>query len=113
MGSLFASLVISSLLAVLIGSHSRQKVPWAPSLVTVQYEGKRLICDDVEQRYVVQQNKLNSRALNFLLFDAAERGCIKLVERFLAEGASIAARDRFGPDRRDAYRARLILSSSI
>ena len=62
---LLASVAISSLLAVLIGSHPRQETAWASSLVTVQYGGERLICDDVEQRYVVQQNKLDSRALNF------------------------------------------------
>ncbi|MFQ5935584.1 MAG: ankyrin repeat domain-containing protein [Acidiferrobacterales bacterium] len=95
-GSLSASLVISLLLAVLIGPYSRQQQPWAPSLVSVQYGGKRLICDDIEQRYAVQQNRLNSRTLNFLLFDAAERGCVKLVEQFLAAGAAITARDRFG-----------------
>ena len=62
----------------------------------VQYGGRQLICDDIERRYIVNQSQLNSRILNFLLFDAAERGCLDLVERFLGAGASIKARDRFG-----------------
>ncbi len=58
--------------------------------------GQRLACREIEQRYTVNQTKLNSRVLNFLFFDAAERGCIELIHRFLDLGAAIEARDRFG-----------------
>lgn len=58
--------------------------------------GKQVICDEIRQRYTVQQTQLYDRTLNFLLFDAAERGCLELAETFVAAGASIQARDRFG-----------------
>lgn len=58
--------------------------------------GQRLACHEIEQRYIVNQTQLNSRVLNFLFFDAAERGCIELVRRFFDLGAAIEARDRLG-----------------
>lgn len=61
-----------------------------------QLRGRQIICDEIEQRYVVNQNQLNSRTVNFLLFDAAERGCIDLMKRFLDLGASIKARNKGG-----------------
>lgn len=61
-----------------------------------QSGGNQLLCDEVEQRFTVEQNALNSYRLNLLFFDAAERGCLELVERFLGLGVSIRARDRFG-----------------
>lgn len=39
---------------------------------------------------------MTDRQLNFLLFDAAERGCGSLAVTFLQAGASLEARDRFG-----------------
>lgn len=70
--------------------------PHGARSVAVQSGGPQYVCNDIEQRYVVNQSQLNTRLLNFLLFDAAESGCAGLVQRFLAEGASVAARDRFG-----------------
>lgn len=64
--------------------------------LAAQPGGKPVICDEIEQRYNVNQGRLNARVLNFLFFDAAERGCLELVRRFLDLGASIGARDRFG-----------------
>jgi ankyrin repeat protein len=69
----------------------------SPALqLTADPAGQRLACNEVEQRYTVNQTQLNSRVLNFLFFDAAERGCVELVRRFLDLGASIEARDRLG-----------------
>lgn len=55
-----------------------------------------LICDEIGQRRIVRGDRVTAREVNFFLFDAAGRGCLDLVDRFLGEGASIAARDRFG-----------------
>ena len=62
----------------------------------VKAGASQLACDDIAQRYVVNQNQLNARTLNFLLFDAAEQGCPDLVDQFLGLGASVVARDRAG-----------------
>ncbi len=55
-----------------------------------------IICDDIGQRRAVRGDRITQREVNFFLFDAAARGCLELVELFLAEGGSISARDRFG-----------------
>ncbi len=55
-----------------------------------------VVCDEIRQRHVVNRNQLDSRTINLLFFDAAERGCLDLVETFLELGASIEARDRSG-----------------
>lgn len=68
----------------------------AVSAFAGQSHGKQIICDEIQQRYVVNQNQLNARTLNFLLFDAAEHGCIDLMRHFLDLGASIEARNRGG-----------------
>lgn len=61
-----------------------------------QYGGNQLICDELERDYAVKKSQLNSRIVNFSLFDAAGRGCLRFVEQLLDEGASVRARDRFG-----------------
>ncbi len=66
------------------------------SLVPVQYGGRSVVCEELRQRRMVNQNQMNDRVRNFLLFDAAERGCIELVKALLAEGASVRARDGLG-----------------
>lgn len=55
-----------------------------------------LVCDEVEQSYIVKQTRLQDRDLDFFLFGAAARGCEALVRRFLDLGASTEARDRVG-----------------
>ena len=54
------------------------------------------VCDDLRQKFQSAGGSENFRKLNFYLFDAAERGCLELAERFVAAGADISARDRFG-----------------
>lgn len=58
--------------------------------------GHARICQEIAQRHMVAPKPLPARKLNFLLFDAAGRGCDDLVRAFLDAGASVAARDRFG-----------------
>ena len=41
------------------------------STIATQSHGKQFICNEIQQRHVVNQNQLNSRALTFLLFDTA------------------------------------------
>jgi len=55
-----------------------------------------LVCDEVEQSYIVKQTRLQARDIDFLFFDAAAKGCEALVRRFLDLGASPEARDRIG-----------------
>jgi len=55
-----------------------------------------LVCQDVQQDYVIKQTRLDTRGLNFLFFEAAKRGCDELVFHFLDLGASVGARDRIG-----------------
>ena len=55
-----------------------------------------LVCDEVEQSYVVKQTQVEARDLDFFLFEAADKGCETLVRRFLDLGASPTARDRVG-----------------
>jgi len=80
-------------------------VHWLPALLLLsaggttlagQSRGNQLICDQLQQRHVVNRNQLDSRTLNFFLFDAAERGCMDLLQRFLDLGASVEARDKAG-----------------
>ena len=61
-----------------------------------QHGRRQPICEELERDYVVKESQRNSRVLNFSLFQAAERGCMRFVVQLLAEGASIRARDRFG-----------------
>ena len=70
--------------------------PREAGIVTAEYGGQSLVCDAVEQRYTTEKRQINGRTLNLLLFDAAGKGCLDLIDRFLAEGASVGARDRFG-----------------
>ncbi len=78
-------------------SHPGAAEPGSPApQLAADPAGQRLACHEIEQRYIVNQTQLNSRVLNFLFFDAAERGCVELVHRFLDLGAAIEARDRFG-----------------
>ena len=55
-----------------------------------------LVCDEVEQSYIVKQTRLEARDLDFFLFEAADKGCDALARRFLDLGASPKARDRVG-----------------
>ena len=57
---------------------------------------KQLLCQEVAQTFNIKGSDLNTRERNFLLFDAAERGCTDLVPGLIEAGASITARDRFG-----------------
>lgn len=59
-------------------------------------KSRDLICAEITQERARAQEPLSARNLNFFLFDAAAAGCDSLVLRFLDEGASIQARDRFG-----------------
>jgi ankyrin repeat protein len=61
-----------------------------------QSANERRVCEEVEERYVQSPDKSSPRVLNFLLFDAAERGCLDLAEQFISEGASVAARNGAG-----------------
>lgn len=54
------------------------------------------ICEDLNLKFQSAAGGENFRKLNFYLFDAAERGCLELAERFVAAGADVNARDRFG-----------------
>ncbi len=78
------------------GLPSERSVAAGTGFTPVQYGGKQLICEELERDYVVKESQRNSRVLNFSLFEAAERGCLRFVGQLLAEGASIRARDRFG-----------------
>jgi ankyrin repeat protein len=55
-----------------------------------------LVCGELEQQVRIRGGADNPVQRSYHLFDAAERGCISLVERFLDEGAHLEARDRFG-----------------
>ena len=65
-------------------------------LAVAQVGSGQVICDEIDQRYRTNESHLNTRTLNFLFFDASERGCLELVRKFLGLGASVGARDRFG-----------------
>ena len=54
-----------------------------------------LVCQSLAQKIVQQSGPLNSRQLNFFLFDAAQKGCGAVAAGLLDQGASLAARDRF------------------
>jgi len=54
-----------------------------------------LVCNELAQDIVQQPGPLNSRQLNFFLFDAARKGCGAVAAGLLDQGASLAARDRF------------------
>ena len=70
--------------------------PQPRALMPAQYRTSSIVCDEMRQRLVVSNKSMNDRLRNFFLFDAAERGCIELMGDVLANGASVAARDRFG-----------------
>ncbi|MGE4635998.1 MAG: ankyrin repeat domain-containing protein [Arenicellales bacterium] len=63
---------------------------------TAAVSGEPPACNDVRARFQIKQNQLNTRTLNFFLFDAADRGCISVAKELLSRGASIRARDQFG-----------------
>ena len=84
------------LLALTLTLSTAAAAPAGRLQLAAQPGGKQVVCEEIEQRLIVQQSQLNSRALNFLLFDAAERGCLELAQRFLDLGASVKARDRAG-----------------
>jgi len=71
------------------------EAPTLPQLAQ-QAGGQSMVCDEVRQRFIVEESRLNSLTLNELFFDAAGRGCLVLAERLAARGASVKARDRFG-----------------
>ena len=54
-----------------------------------------LVCRALEQEITQQSGPLNSRQLNFFLFDTAQKGCGAVAAGLLDQGASLAARDRF------------------
>ena len=54
-----------------------------------------LVCHGLAQEISQQTGPLNSRQLNFFLFDAAAKGCGVVAAGLLDQGASLAARDRF------------------
>ena len=64
--------------------------------LTAAVAGEPLACNDVRARFQIKQSQLNTRTLNFFLFDAADRGCISIAKELLSRGASIKARDQFG-----------------
>lgn len=64
--------------------------------VRVRYPGESIVCEELRQRRIVHGNQMNDRLRNFLLFDAAQRGCTELMSDLLSEGASVRARDQFG-----------------
>lgn len=68
----------------------------AAQYLAQQRGGQSTVCDDVRQRFIIEETRLNSLTLSEFLFDAVERGCLELAERFTARGASVEARDRFG-----------------
>ena len=82
---------------------SLQRCVWTATLLlflstesTVAASGEPPACNDVRARFQIKQNQLNTRTLNFFLFDAADRGCISIAKELLSRGASISARDRSG-----------------
>lgn len=54
------------------------------------------LCSEIAQHYQTVRKPADQREIDFLLFDAAERGCDALVEMFLEAGALVATRDRSG-----------------
>ncbi len=58
--------------------------------------GHGRLCDELAQRYRTMSPPVERRTLDFLLFDAAERGCDDLIRDFLAAGASPATRNGQG-----------------
>ena len=62
-----------------------------------QYPAERqIVCREIAGRYETAPKPIPARTINFLLFDAAGRGCDDLMDRLLEAGASIKARDRAG-----------------
>ena len=53
-------------------------------------------CADLAEAHRRAAKPLEARAANFMLFDAAERGCDALIGTLLAEGASTEARNAGG-----------------
>lgn len=53
------------------------------------------VCAELTQRLEQGARETNDRRLNFLLFEAAAKGCGSVVVRLLGAGASLDARDRF------------------
>lgn len=78
------------------GQAAQPAAPTAAPQLAQEFGGQSLVCDEIQQRYVVEQARLNSRMVNELFFDASARGCLDLVERFIGLGASLKARDRSG-----------------
>lgn len=54
------------------------------------------VCGELEQQVRIRGGSNNPVQLSYDLFDAAKRGCVSLVDRFLDEGAQLEMRDRFG-----------------
>jgi uncharacterized protein len=54
------------------------------------------VCGELEQQVRIRGGSNNPVQLSYDLFDAAKRGCVSLVDRFLDEGAQVEMRDRFG-----------------
>ncbi len=54
------------------------------------------VCLELEQKYLRSDAGLEHRRIDFQLFEAAERGCSRLVADLVGAGASVQARNRFG-----------------
>ena len=60
-------------------------------------DGNKFICADLTRDFETKKSSnLTDRELNFFLFDAASRGCSKLVDQFVGAGALMNAKDRAG-----------------
>lgn len=54
------------------------------------------VCQDLEQKHEQIKPTATTLEVNAALFSAAEKGCIDLTRKLLADGASLQARDRLG-----------------
>ena len=54
------------------------------------------VCADLAEAHQRAAKPLEARSANFMLFDAAERGCDALIRTLLAEGATTEARNAVG-----------------
>ena len=70
---------VAAALACGLSSYPGQAAQPAATQLAQEFGGQSLVCDEIQQRYVVEQARLNSRMLNELFFDASARGCLDLV----------------------------------
>jgi ankyrin repeat protein len=57
--------------------------------------GNPFICRDLAAERQMLAREATTRDLNFMLFEAVKSGCTDLIEKLLAAGAAVEARDRF------------------